>query len=193
MAVTPQGVVTSVGDLIVTVSGSMVKGIARVKGCIGIGYSALHDEIWCVNAAGDVTVIDNKGRGYTRDDIKPKSMLTTGGMLYMVSEGILYNDRETAGDVLVEWSMRQEMPGRLTGVGFAMASSSFNGTLTVSGDGGAGFGHSLPLVSLTVEGQVNHPVYARVVAPPRRVLTVTVKGRCEADATMDYVTLDTEK
>ena len=193
VAVTPQGVVTSVGDLIVTVSGSKVKGIARVKGCIGIGYSALHDEIWCVNAVGDVTVIDNKGRCYTRDDIKPESMLTTGGMLYMASEGTLYNDRETAGDVPVEWCMRQEMPVRLTGVGFAIASSSFKGSLTVSGDGGAGFGHSLPLVSLAVEGEVNHPVYARVVAPPRRVLTVTVKGRCGVDTTMDYVSLDTVK
>ena len=71
----------------------------------------------------------------------------------------------------------------------AMAASRFKGSLELRGDFGAGAEASRRLLSFAIDGEVNAPLTARVLAFPCSFVTLTLDGSASADMTVTGISL----
>lgn len=183
-----------VDNALISLSGAKPR-VVIPSGVTDVGYSGLQQEVW-VKAGGSVMVYDTAlSRYYTRDLNDAHDFVTLGDNLYFARAGGRYYDAtaEVQGSMAVYWCGRVEAsPGcRLTGLRAMMQGVSVRGQLAVSADGGAGHPHSLPVMSLNIDGSVNYPVAARVAAPGRPYLNVVFNAFVSPDFTMSSIDLST--
>lgn len=193
VAVLPDRLLVISGDDLIELKASRVTTVARGMGMTMAAHCPATGETWLADSAGRVTVIAADGTLFSRDDITVTAMVTSEASLYLRDddENVWLADSETpAGDgVEVEWHSRVRERRGVGCIGWAVASSSCRLRLSLAGDGGAGSSFAVPLLSLMVDGEVNHPIVSRVVAPPRHALTLCVKGTVAADTVLTDVNL----
>ena len=193
VAVLPDRLLVIAGDDLIELKASRVTTVARGMGMATAAHCSATGETWLADSAGRVTVIAADGTLFSRDDITVTAMAASGASLYLRDDGgnVWLADCETpAGDeVEVEWRCRVRARRGVGCIGWAVASSSCRLRLSLAGDGGAGSSCAVPLLSLMVDGEVNHPIVSCVVAPPRHALTLSVGGTVAADTVLSDVTL----
>jgi len=93
----------------------------------------------------------------------------------------------------VGWTSRLPLtaPRRVRFLRLAMAASSFRGVIRLLGDSGAGPDAARPLLTLDIDGAVNAPVAARVIAHPCSFLTLSITGFASPDMTITSASLIT--
>lgn len=198
---TPAGVAAIAGGDLVLISGSRCKTLRAGVGNVMAGWCGNRGELWLVDAVGGETMVcDTKGnRLMTRDDVAAVDLYSAPSALYLLTgDGILLDAScETAVNpaVSVEWCVRVplDIPARLTGMTVSLFSSGFNGHVTLLGDNGAGVNHALPIVDMDIDGEINTPVSARVIAPVRRYATLRIAGAATPDTIICNSTVDYEK
>ncbi len=137
------------------------------------------------------TMIDPRGVGSAADLVYHSDgilALTTAGEMLRVAgaraiEVAVPEAVATDASGLIKWSVRMPVGHRraVRCLRLDMSASQFDGTLCVSADDGAGAAHSLPVLSLSVCGQVNAPLFARFAMPARCMLTVSLVGTASSD------------
>lgn len=183
-----------VDNALVAFSGAKPR-VVIPAGVTEVGYTGLQQEVW-VKTGGSIRVYDTALTGYyTRDFNDAHEFVSLGDKLYFATAGGRYYDAtaEVEASMPVYWRGRVEVaPGyRLSGIRAMMQGEAVRGTLTASADGGAGQPHSLPVLTLNIDGSVNYPVAARVAAPARPYLNVVLNALVSPDFTISSIALTT--
>ena len=189
VAVSPSQVYAIASDSLVSVAGSRVKTLkGRVDHC-SVGWNSAMGELWCVGSDGRVTVVADGGQ-YGRDECVDRLVEMADGQLLMGIGGrLLCASRENAEAREVLWRKRIDVgpKWRLEQVTWCIDAANGNVEVCVKGDHGGNT--PLTMVSLTAVGAINAPLTARVYAPSRRYLTLSIKGMLCADARVNDVEL----
>ena len=204
-----QNAVVNTGEMVVAIAGGdMVKVVgSRTETILAatmireLGWNMCYRELWGVNDTGEVSVMTSGG--IYRRDLKVKSVFTSsGGHMYLLSEGRLYDasveehgekteiywqGRILSDEVVTAKMLRGTRQYRPVLISWQLFSSSAEVVLSLRGDNGVGETASSPLVKLKINGRLNAPVPARVVAPGRYALDVEVMGRVSADTGFESV------
>lgn len=158
-----------------------------------VGYCAALDELWRVRA-GAVTVtncgIDNSE--YVRPDLGVAALHQLGSALYVATRSGRLLDasaEDTPASVWVEWSRRARLESRVRHLEARLDGAGVSGRLRVLADGGPGLTASVPMLTLHIDGDINAPLRARLVAPPRRWVTVNWQGAVGPLFQLEGVTL----
>lgn len=142
-------------------------------------------------------LLDNVGADTLRwfipaDELRMKDSLTGAEsaleLRSMQLHSLLGSDN---GLIPVKWSVRVPLGSarRVTGMRIAMAASRFKGSLELRGDFGAGTAASRRLLSFSIDGEVNAPLTAQVLAFPCSFVTLTIDGSATADMTVSGIRL----
>lgn len=201
-AVTGKGVMAIAGGRLVKVSGSAVESAADVD-CQGVemlAYDSARDELWLAGGGEAARVIDGQGRLWDRS-VVPMWLYGSGGRVWLTDiagtlrvTGCDEPEEEPSGLVKILWEGRMPTGGsRPRGIVWHLAAGAFGGILGLSGDGGTGSAGAEPLLTLRVNGQLNSPVGAVVVAPRRRNLTARLNGAVSFDTRFYGVKIETDK
>ena len=163
------------------------------------GIMALTDGGILLRVAGAATsrLLESVGADTLRwfipaDELRMKDSLTGAQsaleLRSMQLHSLLGSDN---GLIPVKWSVRVPLGSarRVTGMRIAMAASRFKGSLELRGDFGAGTAASRRLISFAIDGEVNAPLTARVLAFPCSFVTLTIDGSASADMTVTGISL----
>lgn len=163
------------------------------------GIMALTDGGILLRVAGAATsrLLDNVGADTLRwfipaDDLRMKDSLTGAQSALELRSMQLHSLLGSDNDLIpVKWSVRMPLGSarRVTGMRIAMAATRFKGSLELRGDFGAGTAASRRLISFAIDGEVNAPLTARVLAFPCSFVTLTIDGSASADMTVTGISL----
>lgn len=192
VAATPQGVAAIAGGRLVMVSGSVARIVEDVdaRGATALGYDPARGELWIGGPDAAATrVLADDGFIYERTP-GVDALCGSGGRLWIAARGGMLrvtgtDEPEPAADSLVKifWEGRAIARGeRVRGVEWHLTARAVAAVMRVSGDGGFGSEGATPLTALRVDGQLNSPLTARLIAPPRRNLSATIQGLVSPDA-----------
>lgn len=191
-------IVVAGGD-IVAVDGNRTHTLRKSTDVVRLVRSQAMGELWCVAADGSVTVwADDMSHVYTRTGITVRDVFADGVSGYVTTaDGELYDlSAERPVTMRCRWSVTVDMCGRasikvprVSGISAGLAAATADGAISLTADNGSR--HPSLLSSLTVSGVVNHPLEWRVIAPPRRFVTVTLDAILSADA--EFYSLKLEK
>lgn len=206
----PHGVTTSAdaviavasGDLI-AITGSRAKTLERATGFSSIGWGRVHNELWCADSSGAVSVRAlDKGNCHTRDVTISGGFFSSAGNLFFSSGSALFNASvETVPDSInISVIQRQSVHGlvppffnpvnRLPApsvISFSVFAEHFSGSLSLKSDSGRSGDNTRLLTTLDVNGPLKAPLPARVYAPPGHSLVIEISGRASPD-TLIYPT-----
>lgn len=185
---TPAGVWVVAAGAVVCVSGTRAADAGRLwtsAPVAAIGWEPRRGELWIVEQGGrTVVALPASGLCYERSDVKPASLLSAPGHLY-VAEGLKLLDasRELASDdVAVEWCVRVARDRiRVSGVEWRISSDAMEGWLDVAAPSGA------RMLRLSVNGLVRRPLRAAVVAPQRTGVRLRITGAVAAASAIEEV------
>lgn len=181
---TPSAVYVLSRGKLISVSSGASKAVADSVEASAVGWQSSTDEIWLLGPDGRLEIYNTAGgswRSVAVNGLKFTSIsqqqelmeLYVGDSPYVVSDG-------PPQSCDVAWSVTVEVADlkRIKGLQLRAASSSIVGSLTV--DGSEGFNrHNLLTVSL--DGQLRHPLTLRTLAPFRRYLTATLRASVSPD------------
>lgn len=183
---TPDGVVAAVSSGLMLISGSTARLLLPDCPTAQLAYDTARRELWAVGADGAVTILGDDNLLYRRSFTVRR--IISGADCVWLSDAEAYL-RTSAVETFspegarVEWEQEIECrcrrPYRIT---WHLYAERVNGLLTLYGDGGAGSPGRETLLELKVAGQLNSPLGAAVVSPPRSTLTAAVTARVSADA-----------
>ena len=200
VATTSGGVAAIAGGDLVMVTGSRCVTLRENVQADMAGWCGSRGELWLTGSVdGKTLVCDVKGNAImTRDDVAPVMFLSASPSLYMLDrDGKVLDASVEVGSPAREVSWRVRVPlgawSAMTGMSVALSSSRYKGNVTLLADNGAGSAHALPVVDMAVDGEVNHPVVARLSAPLRRYATVAVSGVVSADTLIQETIISIEK
>lgn len=196
-AYTPAGVMalTNAGRL-VAVSASKVSTLPfNVPSSCAIAWHPAAGSLWMLTEEATVRALD-MSRGSLHDITfisRPLHIKSIGSSLIITADaGLLDADTVAPASRIISWQTRmfvvEGASPRFLSV--AMAASSFEGTIKLRVDDGAGTNNSVKWLTLTLSGQINAPVLARL-APirPAHYLTIAIDGHVSADFRLTSVTL----
>lgn len=172
---------TSSGTLL-KVTGARARAVAAVMEPVAVGWCEARGELWMADADGRVGVLTAAGGFYRRKPLEVKSFCDAhGGRLHaLTTDGRLVDcsTEARAEWVEVEWSARVGASVAPTALAvWHLDSEAANLRLALSADSG---GAATQLCELTVAGQVNSPLAARVYSPLRTHLTARIGGTLTA-------------
>ncbi len=195
--ITPGGVMVAAAGRMLSVSGSVVDDVGDASDVVAVAYDASHAELWMLSDDNSVTV-RTPGHGDYSLSLAAESMLAASGRVYIGchDSAIRLADGKASevpdDGVRVRWHVRLSLPrGRIKSVEWNIAAALAELTLDLRGDGGAATDGSVRLLALDVSGQINSPLFARVVAPPRRYADLIVSGHLSCDAVVSASVLIT--
>lgn len=140
-----------------------------------LAVSKKHSELWLASASGLTATVNPQGKASFRTDLT--AIAFHPGQLATDATGALRDlDNEVAPAATdIEWRRRTENPVRSAMTEWLLDSPMFTEMrLSLDADGG---GAPQTLMSLTLNGPLNAPLRARLIAPPRPYLTVEIKGK----------------
>ncbi len=119
-----------------------------------------------------------------------RALLSAPPGLYLTTEerGIVNASVENpAAEREIEWRARIECgaPVEVRALSVWIFASSLRGKVTLTADNGAGAAHALPLIGIGADGEINSPLTARMLAPRRRYLNLTLKADAGADTRLE--------
>lgn len=186
---TPEAVyaATSAGSLL-RIVGSRCRLVPFPSTVSHLAWCDVNSELWAINECGVPFVMDSYGGVALRSNVTVTRVV--GQHLVADSFGALRNLRnEIPAEVEVTWAARREIRFR-HGVRTAMwkidAAMAANLRLQLWADGG---GTPQRLLELTVNGAINAPVCATVIAPARAYFTARIHGRLTPPARLNSVNL----
>ena len=198
VAVSPRSVYVAADGDLVEMRGTVVSTLRRGD-VRGVGYCGARDELWvAVGSPSPVVYPLARGWGrrgfYTRSSPGLSRLYTLASGMYVADfAGNLYAaDVESAPSVVgVSLMARLKLPARsrVAALEAVMAAARVNGALSLRGDGGAGYAESRPIVTLRVDGAVDAPLAARVVAPLRRMVNAHLSLSVSPDFEFHSLTL----
>lgn len=189
VAVSPSQVYAVASGSLVAVSGSRVKTLKPCVEYCSVGWNRAMGELWCVGKNGDVTIIADGGEYHRSENVDRLTAMADGQLLLGVGDRLVSASRENAEERVVMWCKRIDVgqkwrPARVVS---CVDASWGNIVVTVKGDRGGNT--PLTMLSMAVDGEINAPITARVYAPARRYLTLTIEGTLSADAQVGDVEL----
>lgn len=186
-AFTSRGVVglTPEGQLLAVAASRATALLSGVE-ATAIGWNAVTDSLWALRPDGSITDISLSSLSWSR-------LVTTQNMRSLRCDGrrpLLTSNSATyvpaiapAADTDISWSCRlpvADRRARVLALRLVMAASSFTGNVTLTADCGDP-AQSATLLRLDIDGEINAPVTARVMAPPFPFFTVGIRGRVSSD------------
>lgn len=186
VAVTPAQVYAVASGALVAVAGSRVKTVIPDIGCVKIGWNHVWSELWCIAPDARVSVLTGHGF-YRRDEIVDAVHDVGGGRLLVCCDQRLCDAScEIPAEMNVCWSKCVPIEWQpIKHIAWLLYASSAQLSLSVKGDHGGNT--PLSIIGLQVSGQINSPVSARVYAPPRGYVTLTVDGSVSADMLFESI------
>lgn len=183
VTVMPTGVAAIAGRDVVRISASRVETLLRNTDYRAIGYNSAFDELLCLHTDSTLHVRNlSSGYLYTRD-IAPTTFYNDGELHAVCSDRLLDMSSESpAESVDIEWQHRFMLDNgikHISGIAWRLFATDTSLTMSLKGDRGGNT--PLPLLSLTAKGMVNAPIASRVIAPPRRYLTLRLAGTVSYD------------
>lgn len=167
-------------------------------GVVALGWDVTTDRLWALGSEGSIAAIDlASGSWHSVELTEPPSMIHSLGRRLWVrcGERLLTVGGNTDGATMVRWRVRVPIAQvvALRALEVAMAASRFRGRVSLRTDGGAGTAESLPLVTLSVEGQLNAPLRSRLAVRARRFLILEIEGEVSDDFVITDVSVLIEK
>lgn len=197
-ALTPAGVVAVAGDDLVKISGSLCTDLLPGTGDSLVGWCGRFGEIWLIDpGSGSVRTAGIKGSiTGNRTDLTVRALLSAPPGLYLTTEGrgiVNASVENPAAEREIEWRARIECgaPVEVRALSVWIFASSLRGKVTLTADNGAGAAHALPLIGIGAAGEINSPLTARMLAPRRRYLNLTLKAVAGADSRLEKFAIAT--
>ena len=108
------------------------------------------------------------------------------------THGFFDTDRITNSERIISWRSRIPLPQashpRL--ISIAMSASSFEGMVAVRFDSGAGIEQTLPWLKLSIAGEINSPLTARLTPLANTpYITITIDGIASPDFRLSSINL----
>ena len=191
VALTPDGVMAVAAGRLMKITGSMVDMLEPVGHVTSMAFDVSRGELWMRRSDSTVAVrVVRSGATFVRS-MAVSGLLGASGRVYVgcadgtlrVAEG---DDSEVMppGGIQVRWVAGDTAPrgARAAAVRWHITAASAILSLDVCGDGGTGIAQSDTLLSLRVNGRLVSPLPSRMVAPPRRHLSVALNGLMSAGA-----------
>ena len=146
-------------------------------------------ELWCVGKNGDVTIIADGGEYHRSENVDRLTAMADGQLLLGVGDRLVSASRENAEERVVMWCKRIDVGQKWRPARVVPCVDASWGNIVVTVKGDRGGTTPLPMLSMAVDGEINAPITARVYAPARRYLTLTIEGTLSADAQVGDVEL----
>ncbi len=191
VTVMPTGVAAIAGRDVVRISASRVETLLRNTDYRAIGYNSAFDELLCLRTDSTLLIRDlSSGYCYTRN-ISPTSFYYDGILHAICADAMLdLSEESPTENVGVEWLHRFMLANgikHISGIAWRLFATDTSLTMSLRGDRGGNT--PLPLLDLNANGMVNAPIATRVIAPPRRYLTLQLAGTVAPDFTFESVQL----
>lgn len=187
---TPAGVMALCSGALLRIEASRTRTLAVGLDDVCLGWSVADDRLWLADSLGNLSVRSVSDPGFYRV-LSPHSVqgvVQSGARMEIMADGMphLCAGADTVAARPVRWSVVLDIGRhrRVAAVSVALVASSFVGSVTVGGGGGAGFS---PMLSMAVSGCVNAPLVARLRAPARRYVSLSVEGEVSADFSISSV------
>ena len=191
VTVTPSAIIAIAAGDLVEVTASRVKTIVQRTDYLAIGYNSAFDELLCLRNDSTLLVRNLSSDYLYRRDISPIAFYYDGTLHAVCSDTLLDMSVESPTDAIdVTWRHRIRTlspTSRVSLMAWSAYTSAASLSLTLHGDRGGNT--PLPLLNLSVEGSVNAPVAARVIAPAHRYLSLTLSGTVAPDFSFEGVKL----
>lgn len=191
VTVTPSAIIAIAAGDLVEVTASRVKTIVRRTDYRAIGYNSAFDELLCLRNDSTLLVRNLSCDYLYRRDITPIAFYYDGTLHAVCADTLLDMSVESPTDAInVTWQhrIRTTSPtSRISLVAWSVYTSAASMSLSLRGDHGGNT--PLPLLNLSIEGSVNAPVSARIIAPAHRYLSLTLSGTVAPDFSFESVKL----
>ncbi|MDE6324365.1 MAG: hypothetical protein K2L85_09580 [Paramuribaculum sp.] len=193
-AFTPSGIAALTDSLqLLLIRGSRTATLLDSISAHSVGWESRGNRLWLGSPSGLCVISLDTLRSHTRSYPAPGCRICSlGPELWIASaEKLAVAGVRPASSTSVKWSARIPVgkPRRFRHACFVMAASRFYGTIRIRTDSGAGSGQSFPLLSLTVSGEINAPVIARMAATPRNFMTIDIEADVSPDFILSEITL----
>lgn len=184
---TPNGVAAIAGGQPVICSASSVKPLPPFPPLQShapkhVVWHSRNDELWFSDTQGNILVLNGKEWHYILMPERVEKMSELTESIWLTGNESSFK-ASRARECHVEWqiSIMAPLAGRVLDVAIPCASSHFEGTIEMRAHNGAGAECSLPVTKLSINGQINAPIRARIVAPRRRWLVLKVSAKVSDD------------
>lgn len=196
---------TSAGVMALT-SGSQLLSVATAKASTilasappaeAIAWNPVADTLWMLTPEATVNILNLKRLSWHNEtlQLQPLDISSIGSTLTVVTtRGLINPYRPTSSSRLVSWQSRLPVsyPLKPRKLIIHMAAASFNGSVRIGIDGGAGSSQSVRWLSLSVSGSINDPIVIPL-APIRFTpyITVAIDATVSPDFTLTSLTVAT--
>ena len=187
VAYTPKGVVAIAGGQAISCSASSVKPLvplpsAQRYALTNVAWHRETDELWFTDTQGNILILNGEEWHYLLVPERVENISETTDSIWLTGAENSYRVSE-AGACNAEWqsSLMLPAPGRVIDVCIPCAASRFEGTIEIRAHNGAGAESSMPVTKLSINGEINAPIHARIIAPRRLWLVMRVSAKVSRD------------
>lgn len=175
------------------ICGSRATTILDSANATSIGWEAEGNRLWLDTPEGlriiSLDTFRHHTRGLPADRVE---LLSLGPKLWIsTTDSLGAAGERPAASTPVRWSARMPVgkPRRLSHACFVMAAGRFDGTIRIRTDAGAGAAQSFPILSLTISGEINAPITARLIGTARGFITIDIEADVSPDFILSEITL----
>ncbi len=188
---TPQGLMALSGGCLMRINAARANLVASDIDAVRIGWHAALNHLWMIDSKGNISIYNISTGGWLSylSPVCPDAVHQFGAEMMIGAFNSIYIPSSSPNDrTPISWcgliSLPPPQKPQLLTVG--ITADYFSGSITLCGGEGAG---QSPILSLSIDGQINAPITARLCSPFRRYISITIEGMVSPDFSLRFISL----
>lgn len=181
------------GDLI-SITGSKATTLRRDIDASAIAWDNNTHFLWIYDNSSKMRIIDIERNIEASCDALSNAQLFSADGNLLISNGneVKSPNLKNTISTPIKWQhtiFLDSPQSQIIGATFFIASSQFDGTISIRAHSGAGTENSYPITTLNIKGAINAPIPIRIYAPHRSYLIININANVSPDFIFSNITL----